>query len=69
MLILVFLVAVFVLLALARTGRTAGCRWREDRSARTGTLSHWRCHACGATERTVPGRVPRVCHRKRRAGG
>jgi hypothetical protein len=65
MLIVVLIIVVFVVLALANTGNTAGCRWREDRTVDVEGLSYWRCHVCGATEKSPKGRVPNVCRADR----
>ncbi len=65
MFIIAILFAVFVLLILANTRNTAGCRWREDRTARSKELSYWRCQICGAQDKTVRGRPPRSCRAPR----
>jgi len=66
MFIIAALVAVFVILALANTRSTAGCRWREDRSVDVEGLSYWRCHVCNATDKTAKGRPPSTCRARRR---
>jgi len=65
MLIVVVILVVFIVLALLNTGGTAGCRWREDRTVEVEGLSYWRCHVCGATEKTPSGRPPNVCRAPR----
>lgn len=65
MLIVVAILVVFIVLALLNTGGTAGCRWREDRTVAVEGLSYWRCHVCGATEKTPSGRPPNVCRAPR----
>ena len=66
MFIILILLAVFVVLLLSNTRSTAGCRWREDRAARSGEIAYWRCHVCGATEKTVKGREPNACRARTR---
>jgi hypothetical protein len=66
MLLIVAVIVVFIVLALLNTGGTAGCRWREDRTADpVDGLSFWRCQVCGATEKTPRGRPPNVCRAPR----
>ncbi|RDC71122.1 hypothetical protein DLJ49_15740 [Rhodovulum sp. 12E13] len=65
MLLIVAVIVVFIVLALLNTGGTAACRWREDRTVDTEGLSYWRCHVCGATEKTAKGRPPNVCRAPR----
>ncbi len=65
MVVVVAILVVFVVLALLNTGGTAACRWREDRTVATEGLSYWRCHVCGATEKTAKGRPPNVCRAPR----
>jgi hypothetical protein len=63
-LLLLIIPAIFIYMWLSKRNSTLTrtCRWREDRAA-VGEGMCWRCAACGAEMRLVPGKTPRDCLR------
>lgn len=57
-----------VMLVLHRPG-TRACRWRADKTRDRGTMTAWRCAACGAEGFTGTGQPPKDCKRNLKGPG